>query len=216
MYLTFERFTNTELAKAFGETLTSLEIPFIIEDNSANLGPSFRFDAFDNHVSIKIKQEDFVRANNALETYYVTTLDSIEKNYYLFEFSNEELMEIVTKPDEWGRIDYLLAKKILNQRGVALNPEMALLLKTQRQADLSRPESASKYWVYFGYTSAIFGGLFGIFIGWNLAHSKKTLPDGSRIFSYSEQNRNHGKNILLIGSLAFVLVAILRIYLTIT
>jgi hypothetical protein len=92
----------------------------------------------------------------------------------------------------------------LRDRGKEIKPEVAELLRTQRIKDLAQPGTTHKYWIYVGYFSAIFGGLFGIMIGWTLAYFKKTLPDGYRIYAYREEDRNHGTRILLISSISLI------------
>ena len=43
-----------------------------------------------------------------------------------------------------------------------------------------------------GYFFTIIGGLLGIFIGYSLFTVKKTLPNGKKVYSYSENDRKHG------------------------
>ncbi len=137
-------------------------------------------------------------------------MDGVDKDYYLFEFTDEELMEIVSKPDEWGHFDYQLAQKFLRESGKEIKPEVAALLKAQRLNELAKSETVHKYWIYLGYVSALLGGLIGIFIGWTLAYYKKTLPDGQRVFAYREDVRNHGARILLIASISLVAWVLIR------
>ncbi|MCW3109501.1 MAG: hypothetical protein JWQ09_4007 [Segetibacter sp.] len=66
------------------------------------------------------------------------------------------------------------------------------------------PDTSHRYWIYVGYASAIFGGLFGIIIGWTLAYFKKTLPDGQRVYVYREEERKHGNRMLIISIVSFI------------
>lgn len=172
--------------------------------------PSFANNAIDQDIKIKLKAEDFSKAHKTLEEYYGKTLEEVEPDYYLFDFTDEELMEIVAKPDEWGHLDYMLAQRILRDRGKEIKPQVVELLKKQRVKDLAEPETAGKYWVYAGYFSAILVGLFGIFIGWGLAYFKRTLPDGKRLYAYREEDRNHGIRILLISAVSLIVWGIVR------
>ena len=65
---------------------------------------------------------DFPRAHLALKAYYQAQLSTMDPDYYLFSFTDTELLEIVTHPDEWGHLDYALAKKLLADRGKPLSP----------------------------------------------------------------------------------------------
>lgn len=208
IFQTFQNFNNAALAVELVERLKQQDIPYLLEENKKFLDPAFSNDA-EPDISIKLKPQDFVRAGEVLGEYYKGQIDGVDKDYYLFEFTDEELMEIVSKPDEWGHFDYQLAQKILKERDKEIKPEVAALLKAQRINELAKLETVHKYWIYLGYVSALLGGLIGIFIGWTLAYYKKTLPNGQRLFAYREDIRDHGVRILLIASgslVAWVLV----------
>ncbi len=155
-FLTFQKFNDVELAKESSERLKQNDIECLLEDNRKFFDPSFAYNTIEPDISIKLKPEDFLKAHKALENYYKKDLDNVDKNYYLFEFTDEELIEIISKPDEWGHFDYQLAQKILKDRGKEIKPEVADLLKTQRINELVKPDTTHKYWIYVGYFSAIF------------------------------------------------------------
>lgn len=208
-FLTFQNFNDIELANEFAKLLDQQGIPYLVEENKKFLDSGFSNNVVPD-ISIKLKPEDFLKANKALEDYYKTQLNEIDKDYYLFEFTDEELIEIIAKPDEWGRFDYQLAQKILRDRGKEVKPEIAGLLKTNRIKELAKPESVHRYLIYLGYVSAAVGGLIGIFIGWTFAYYKKTLPDGQRIYAYKEDVRNHGTRMLLLACISLVAFIIIR------
>ena len=207
-FLTFKKFNDIELAKEIANRLTQNNIEFLIEDNQKFFDPTFANNTFDPNIAIKIKSEDFIKANEALEDYYKTSLSSVDKDYYLFEFTDDELFEIISKPDEWGPLDYELSKKILHDRGKDINPDEVERLKEQRINELRKPESSPRFWIYFGYFSAIFGGVFGLIVGSSLFYLKKTLPNGQRVFMYGEKERKHGKRMAFISILALIIYLI--------
>lgn len=209
-FLTFQKFNDIELAKEIAERLKQNDIEFLLEDNRKFFDPSFANNTFEPDISIKLRPADFAKAHKSLEAYYQKYLDNVDKDYYLFAFSDEELVEIISKPDEWGHFDYQLAQKILRDRGKEIKPEAADLLKTQRIRELAKPGTTDKYWIYFGYFSAIFGGLFGLIIGGTLAYFKKTLPNGETVYAYREEDRNHGIRILLISVVSLIFWVIVR------
>ena len=210
-FLTFRKFNDLALAKEIGDRLGQGNIEYLLEDNSRMFDPSFANNVLNSEILIKLRPADFVKGNKVLEDFYSSTLDTVESDYYLLSFTDEELMEIVSKPDEWGAFDYQLAQKLLKERGLEIKPEVAHLLKKQRINDLSRPDKPHKYWIYIGYISAILGGLLGIIIGWTLAYFKKTLPDGQRVHAFGEKDQNNGKNILLISAISIVFWVIVRL-----
>lgn len=203
-FLTFKKFKDLELAKEISNQLKQNNIEFLLEDNPKFFDPTFANNTFDPYILIKIKPEDFTKANAALEEYYKMSLSHVESDYYLFEFTDNELFEIISKPDEWGPFDYQLSKKILGDRGKEVKPEEAKFLKEKRLIELAKPETSPKFWIYFGYFSAIVGGFFGIIIGSSLIYLKKTLPTGKRIYTYGDKERAHGRRILFISCIALI------------
>ncbi len=210
-YLTFQKFNDIGLAKEIAERLKQNGIECLLENNRPNFDPSCAFNTVETDISIKLKPDNFSKANKALEDYYQKDLENVDKDYYLFDFTDEELIEIISKPDEWCHFDYQLAQKILTGRGKEIKPEVATLLKKQRIKDLSAPETTNKYWIYLGYLSALFGGLFGLIIGWTLAYLKKTLPDGQRVYVYRDEERNHGTRMLLLSCISLIFWIIIRL-----
>lgn len=49
-----------------------------------------------------IDQDQFEQANQLLQEIADTEVREMDPDYYLFSFSNNELREILAKPDEWG------------------------------------------------------------------------------------------------------------------
>lgn len=160
---------------------------------------------------IKISQSDFLKANELLAEKAEHEIQEVDKNHYLFEFSDEELFDLISKPDEWSEFDYQLAKKILTDRGQTINEDFLKHLNAVRIDSLSQPEKRQSGAVRAGYLFALLGGLIGLAIGWNLYTSKKTLPDGKSMFTYQQADRNHGLRIMIIGTMVFILLTFLKI-----
>ena len=68
---------------------------------------------------------------------------------------------------------------------------------------LAKPEESQKSWIIAVYLFSFLGGGVGVIIGYSLWSSKKTLPNGERIYSYKSEDRKHGKNIFIIGLIVF-------------
>jgi hypothetical protein len=48
------------------------------------------------------------------------------------------LLDIVAKPDEWGHFDYVLARKLLAERGLPIPDETIRQMKQQRLRQLAQ------------------------------------------------------------------------------
>jgi hypothetical protein len=196
-FLTFRKYQDPALAEEIAGLLRDNRIEYEIETNDHFFNPSFINDAISQAMTdLKLHPEDFTKADKVLADYYKTQLKLVDKDYYLFSFSDQELDEIIAKPDEWGPLDYQLAQQILSDRGQDMTPERVEGLKQQRITDLKQPERAGRAWIYIGFTSAILGGAIGIIVGALLINFKKTLPNGERIYAYRESDRRQGKIIV--------------------
>ncbi len=162
---------------------------------------------------IQILKEAFEKVNEILDQEANILVDQLESDHFLFEFTNEELYDLLLKPDEWSEIDQKLAYKILNDRGQNITEELLNSLKRQRYAELEKPEKSQSTWIVLGYISSLLGGILGIFIGWHMWKSTKTLPDGKLVYTFNENDRGHGKFMLIVGSIIFPIMVLLRVLL---
>jgi hypothetical protein len=117
---------------------------------------SFSTNTIGLDICIKVRQEDFTKARMALEGIYQQLLEKVDDDYYLLAFSDEELLEIDLKPDEWGLFDYQLAKKLLRERGKEIREEDAEQLKKARNKTLAKPDQITilvfvDCWLFFTF-----------------------------------------------------------------
>ena len=138
-----------------------------------------------------------------------TQVESVKKDHHLFSLSNDELFEIVLKPDQWSRDDYQLAQKILNDRRKEID-EVTEVFNEEWLERFDEHERSHKPLIYAGYLFAILGGIIGILVGIHITTSKKTLPDGKKVFGYGIEDRQHGWQILIIGGIMFLLVMLIN------
>jgi hypothetical protein len=204
-FVIFQKFNNHNSALEFGKLLNKNGIQFIIENISVNFDPILPNNEFGIEYCIKLQKSQFEIANVIVKNQVLKDLVEIDKDYYLLEFSNEELLDVIEKSDEWNKFDVELSKKLLNDRGIEIGEKELNEIKKKRITELSKPEKSQEIYVVLGYILAFFSGFIGLFIGWHLMTFKKTLPNGDRIYSYSKLDRNHGNRILIIGIISIII-----------
>jgi hypothetical protein len=207
----FRVFSTLIQAKELETLLNKNNVKTIITDNIAPVDITFTGNTLQNQYEVKIDFADFEKAEAILEKDAENILDEIDKDYYLLSFTNEELYEVLLKSDEWSLFDFKLAQRILTNRGKTIDLEMITSLKKDRLKILAQPEENQKPWIIAGYLFALLGGAIGILIGYSLWTSKKTLPNGERIYSYNNADRNSGKTIFIIGLIIFPFALIIKI-----
>ena len=210
-FLIFQKFNSEIQATNFGSLLTKNKIEFLIENISVNFDPILSNNEFGKEYCVKIKKNDFEKANEILREKAKTEINEIQDDYYLLSFSNKELIDVIEKSDEWNKFDVELAHKLLKKRGNEITSEEINELKKKRIIELSKPEQGQTVYIIIGYICVFLGGLLGIFIGWHLLTYKKTLPNGNQIYAYSENDRKQGNRILIIGGIFIVVWIFYRI-----
>jgi len=222
-YQTFQKFNDAGLAAVIAEKLKNKNIDYVLENEQPNFDPSYAFNHVEPTIHLKVSPTDFSRAHAALEEYYQDQLQDVDPDYYLLSFTDQELQEIIAKPDEWGHFDYALAKKLLADRGHVISSSTAEKLKQERLEQLAKPETTHIYWILAGYAGAVvsmityfyfWAGLFGLLTGYIFRYMKKTLPNGEKVYIYSPRERFHGKWMMIFSIAASIiwLVRVLSLY----
>lgn len=210
-FITYQKFDDIALANLLTELLDQHDIPYLTEEQSPVFDPSFSFKELLTEYAVKIQGSDFEKVNQLLAEQETNNINNVEKNHYLFGFTNDELMEVITKADEWSSFDNQLARKILADRGKTISDEKINQIQEQRIEELKQPDAPQTTWIIIGYISALLGGLIGIFIGWYLTSYKKTLPNGQKVYGYTEHDRKQGQRIFIIGIIMMCLGVILKV-----
>lgn len=211
--VTYRKFFEPEQANALIEILKQNGIEYEVAEDRESLDSLYGDKQFKQQYFVKIKQADFAAVDNILLNNSREHLASVEKDHYLFSFTNQELYDVLSRQDEWSEFDVLLAQQILKERGEVVDNTKITQLKEQRLQELAKPDETTSKWIFAGYLLAFLGGLLGIFIGWHLSTFKKTLPNGERVYGYNVRDRTDGNRILFIAVISFA-ISVLTIILT--
>jgi hypothetical protein len=141
---TFQTFNDSGLASAIAEKLKGEGVECVIEKVTPLLGPGFVRNTVEQTIYLKVKAADLDRAHQALEEHYRHRLLDVDPGYYLFAFSDMELLDILAKPDEWGHFDHVLARELLAERGLEIPEEIVELMKRQRKRQLEQQEARAQ------------------------------------------------------------------------
>ncbi|PHR28007.1 MAG: hypothetical protein COA38_12740 [Fluviicola sp.] len=209
----FRNVSTREEADEIVQLLEDNDLEARIKRDSGDLDSVFQGEAMTNQFEILIQETDNSRAHSLLETAAKKLLKDIDPSYYLFEFTDSELREILVKRDEWNEFDVLLSEKILNDRNVNLNLEKIEEEREIIQAEYKKPQGGQMGWVILGYIAAVLAGFLGLIIGYFIWQAKNKLPSGEKVFAYTKETRSHGKNIFFISAVIFPIVFIYKVVL---
>ncbi|WP_294672214.1 hypothetical protein [uncultured Fluviicola sp.] len=226
-FVTYEKFATIGELKEFVELLQENNIPYELEDDIQLLDASFANPNHHRDYRIKLQQADFESVNELRNSIALLELDRVDPDYYLFDFTDEELIDLISKQDEWSPFDFQLARKILKDRGKEIGSQQMDELKNSRIKELATVEKHSIGGIVSGYILTAFGGvlsfviygyistllvLIGLIIGGYIVSSKKTLPNGERIYTYDDSDRKQGKIILIIGAPMLIISVLIRLW----
>lgn len=210
-FVVFQKFNDKASALELEVLLKEEDIEYVLEESAAYFSPTFVDSNLGREFSVKLKKSDFERVENLIEKTVSEQINSIQSDYYLFEYTDDELIEIIRNKYEWNKFDFLLAQRILKERGKDFSSEELNAFKEEYVSILAAPEKSNTIWIIVGYVCAFLGGFLGIAIGWHLFKYKKILPTGDVVQVYSESDRKHGVIILIIGIVVSVLSLIFRL-----
>jgi hypothetical protein len=210
----FQTFASAEAAQPLLAALEQRGIATLTAFDNGQMAfdPSFANNQLTSKFTVKLALADFEQASQVLADLDKDALNQANPNHYLFNFTDEELFDLLLKPDEWSSFDVALASQLLRKRGRDISPDTLKLLRQHRVAKLAQPYDDQNIWVRSGYASALLGGLIGFFIGYHLYSHRKQLPDGRRVYAYGPKDRVHGVRIMVLGAVMLVLYVSLRVF----
>ena len=204
-YASYEKFFTIEQAEPILEILKDNGIPYefvAIDKPGVDLligggGPAYEQE-------VKIPADQFETANRLMREKIQINLNEIDPDYYLFTFDDNELIGVLKDPDEWGRLDYVIARKILETRGIQYSSDELEAFWKSKMQKLAQPAKASLLpnWGKYILCTVFFLGIVTGLIYWT---STKTLPNGNRYYIYDEQTRKLGKNMVYISTLLMLI-----------
>lgn len=210
-YLTFRRFNDREEANAFSDELIGQGFHAVYERDAPIQDPLLVGNGMTWHL-VRLPREEFESAERVLLERAGEEHVDIPAEHYLHEFSDQELLEVVVKPDEWSADDVVMSRILLRQRGRLVSTEAVELLRTVRTQKLQEKEPSPRIFIVVGYVFAFLGGVVGLMIGWHINTSKTTLPNGERVPVYEAKDRKHGARIFMFGAIATLFWLVVRIW----
>ncbi len=207
----FKTFYDLEEANEFATILADHGIQVEVNDLKLAVGSYIVGDISQGEIYVKIPPHDFKRANEVINNHLRSVIQVIPEDYYLNSLSNEELVDIIDKAEEWSNNDLVMAQKILEERGYPINEAIVKEKARRRLTELAKAENEKTSTIVIGYLCAFVFSIYGVFYGIMLFNAKKLLPDGRQVPAYTDRVRNHGYIISVI-SICFIVLTLVRVF----
>jgi hypothetical protein len=218
-FVKYRSFNDKPLATELYQKLSEAGIPVAWEDTEGFFDVTFANNEILHLYYVKIKQEDFKKVDELLMNSIMENDQQPIGDYYLFSFSNDELIDVLKSPDEWNAFDMHWARKILASKGIELNEDELRHAKAKRIEELEKPWILDKLWLLCAFSLSVVAFWFihiyvaaaVIFISSYISFSKKTMPDGQRVMAFSDTDRLLGK-VVLVAAIALAIFILLQYY----
>lgn len=183
----------------------------ITKDTGEYLGEAIMGESPSYKFEVHVKESDQQLAESVLTESVRENITETNADYYLYGFTDDELIAVLVEKNEWSEFDVLLSEQILKDRGVSIDAEELEQRRFKRDLELEQPQGGQMGWIVAGYIFAFLGGFLGLILGYSLWQAKKRLPNGKRTPVYDETVRTHGRTIFFISLVLFSVFWIIRI-----
>lgn len=207
-YILFRVFRNEEDMKFFTDVFDDCGIDYTIENPRADssdvlssaYGVQVAEDAMQYKYMLMIAEDDFERSQTELRSHIADYFGNAgsEENTLLNEFSDEELLDVIKKPDEWAVEDIVMAQTLLDKRGKHVSDEVVDAYRQKRLEEVRQPKFGGYGTIIIGYIFAFLGGIIGIFLAASLL-GKKQLFNGEKVVMYDRKTRINAIVYLIIS-----------------
>ncbi len=231
--LTFQTFAGIDEAREAAEILEKNGIVTLIaERNGRQLDAVLIGNDYGDKITLKIAGSDFTAANDLLYNAPINLAD-VPANHPVLALPSADLLDILSKPDEWGAYNYRIAKTLLAERGIVIADTKLKKLAEERTAILAERKTLSPLLLAAGYASSLinlgrlffyvgfaagatgatdtmseavwyFPGFFGLVLGGVVVTAKNTLPNGERTPVYTAGTIKHGMAMFGLNALAWL------------
>lgn len=216
IFVTFRKFNDEESVAELVEQLKSHNIEYVVEDYSSQIDNAFGNSNIGQEFRVKLQKEDFTKAYELLQEIYTPIVNNVAPDYYLFGFTNEELIDLIRKRDEWGIFDFVLAQKILADRGQSVTTEHINNLQEERITELNQPASNQEWHLTIAYALIPIGLLIYLhfllascLMGLFMWSNKKALPNGDLVYIYSPSVRRQGLILFIVVLLIYIFLMLI-------
>ncbi|HLP96326.1 MAG TPA: hypothetical protein VK168_19925 [Saprospiraceae bacterium] len=209
-FITFQEFHTLEDAEILLDLLKKHKIYHKVEAPKPIMDTVMGGSPVTPKYFIKLYADDFKKVNLLFESETFKALQEGKistAGHFLEEYTNEELKEVVKKPDEWSPESAAMARHLLHSRGIMLDDSTLDALREERISQIGQPKKGSSGWIVALYILS-FGGISFFFLslaaymavvciclGMSQYYWRDitTDPYGKRFYTFDSATRLHGK-----------------------
>ncbi|RYY62302.1 MAG: hypothetical protein EOO05_03265 [Chitinophagaceae bacterium] len=201
----FKSFYEMDEAESLRDFLLSKGIDCRVEKKRAIMDSVYAGHSGDKNIFLVMEPKDFAKANELIDEEIRARISEIGPDYYLYSFTDTELMEVISKPDEWNNQDVLIAQQLLAQHDKVITDQQITQTRENRKKVLAKPQETGMAFLVASYLLTVILPIYGVFVALFLMNTRTLLPDGTRVPAYTAYSRMHAKIILVLGLIGVVM-----------
>ena len=208
----YKSFTSVDIAQLMLELLKDSDTAYELTDSNGpieHIDPTQRYDK----IEVWIAKDQFQAIDLLIEDKANSELDAIDKDYFIFEFSNDELRDVLINASEWSPLDLALANKLLKDRGDPFDKDELEKRREEKIAESASAREITQGRKTLGLIVALLFPLIGIIIALIYLLESKDDLSGKKAPKYGPTTKKHGR-IVIIAALVGTVLHTLRILLT--
>ena len=157
----YREFHNSDEADNFIQLLEENDILYSSETTETLIDATIVGTGLLPKVIIKLLPEDFKKVNTIINNHLKRLSFEDIKDHYLNQLDDQELIDILHKPDEWSIEDSQISKIILKARNVEITDEEIRHMRKSRLNEMSMGKSGTPTWMFIYFLCIPLGALFG-------------------------------------------------------
>jgi hypothetical protein len=151
----------------------------------------------DLYFTLHLPQEEFAKADELI--YEEIIKHGIPTDYYLRAYTNQELHDIIAKPDTWSKQDIAAARILLEEKGEPINYALVSEKAEERFVKLREQVTLKPVTLLLLYGFCVIGSVLGLIIGPMLLFMKNTDYNGKKQLVFSKETREHGLILFILS-----------------
>lgn len=212
---TYQTYASVEQAKEVITLLKKARIPYSLEKPILQIDPLITGSIMLPAAVLRIPGTCFTQVNEMLEAKATAEMETgnDDNTYYLYEYSDKELLEVVANIDEWHMNDVILAKVILKNRGISLSENEINTLRAKHLTEIRKPKKGKHVWMLITLIACFIAAYLFTFVilvfslGWGYYYWQDTTvdPEGKKFKTFDQETRNIGIAMMATSVLGFAL-----------
>lgn len=218
-------FASQADAEAVAEQLKEHGIDAELVKKFARLDEAIIGTDYSDRFELYVADSDYKKANEIVYSGDGVAPEMVAPGHPLLRMSNDELLSVLKDADEWGPDNYKIALGVLGSRGVEVGEAELAQMRQDKTNRLLQKKHMSSGVLLLGYLVALIPyfpypmfspcqddslvlyapGVFGIIIGVTILKSRTRLPDGKRVNTYSNRSMLHGRLIVALNLLMWLI-----------